>query len=173
MPWRRTTFTYGHVTPSWWLRYRTEWTSPSSSPFSCPSLCSRTYRPRRTFSTSSQKFFRIQYLWLASEWRVINLILKHALWRIWHMEAEAKWSPFCSRQFPMNVRVWTLVYLDWNFTEKLPSIFYMSALVQMMAWCWTSDKPLSEPMRAWFTDVYVRHWASMSPYVWYNCPGIN
>ena len=32
------------------------------------------------------------------------------------------------------------------------------ALVQIMAWCQSGDKPLSEPMLAQFTDAYMRHW---------------
>ena len=35
------------------------------------------------------------------------------------------------------------------------------ALVQVMAWHWTGDKPLSEPMMAQFNDAYMRHTASM------------
>ena len=31
------------------------------------------------------------------------------------------------------------------------------ALVQIMAWHRTSDKPLSEPMMAGFTDTYMGH----------------
>ena len=31
------------------------------------------------------------------------------------------------------------------------------ALVQVMAWCRTGDKPLSEPMLTQFTDTYMRH----------------
>ena len=32
-----------------------------------------------------------------------------------------------------------------------------SALVQVMAWRRTGNKPLSEPMLTRFTDVYMRH----------------
>ena len=32
-----------------------------------------------------------------------------------------------------------------------------SALVQVMAWRWTSDKPLPEPMVTQFTDAYMWH----------------
>ena len=32
-----------------------------------------------------------------------------------------------------------------------------SALVQVMAWRRTGEKPLPEPMLTQFTDVYVRH----------------
>ena len=38
----------------------------------------------------------------------------------------------------------------------------ISALVQIMAWRRSGDKPLSEPMMAWFTDAYMRHSASIS-----------
>ena len=31
------------------------------------------------------------------------------------------------------------------------------ALVQVMAWCQTDDKPLTEAMLTWFTDTYMRH----------------
>ena len=31
------------------------------------------------------------------------------------------------------------------------------ALVQVMAWCRTDDKPLTEAMLTWFTDTYMRH----------------
>ena len=30
-----------------------------------------------------------------------------------------------------------------------------AALVQVMAWCQTGDKPLPEPMMAQFTDAYM------------------
>ena len=36
-------------------------------------------------------------------------------------------------------------------------IDYKSALVQVMAWRRTGDKPLPEPMLAQFTDAYMRH----------------
>ena len=36
------------------------------------------------------------------------------------------------------------------------------ALIQVMAWCLTGDKPLPEPMLTQFTDAYMRHSASMS-----------
>ena len=31
------------------------------------------------------------------------------------------------------------------------------ALVQVMAWCQTGDKPLPEPMMTQFIDTYMRH----------------
>ena len=31
------------------------------------------------------------------------------------------------------------------------------ALVQVMAWRWTGDKPLAEPMMTQFLDAYMRH----------------
>ena len=38
----------------------------------------------------------------------------------------------------------------------------IAALVQVMAWRWTGDKPLSEAVVVCFTDAYVHHSASMS-----------
>ena len=37
-----------------------------------------------------------------------------------------------------------------------------AALVQIMAWRRTGDKPLSEPIMAYVGDAYVRHSASLS-----------
>ena len=54
------------------------------------------------------------------------------------IEAEIKWLPFSRQQFiprgPMN---------NWP------------TLVQLMAWCWIADKPLSEPVIGLFTDAYI------------------
>ena len=41
-------------------------------------------------------------------------------------------------------------------------IINILALVQIMAWRWSGDKPLSEPMIVKTTDPYMRHSASMS-----------
>ena len=42
------------------------------------------------------------------------------------------------------------------------SIKNIPALVQIMAWRQSGDKPLSEAMMAQFTDAYMRHPASIS-----------
>ena len=42
------------------------------------------------------------------------------------------------------------------------------ALVQVMAWRRTGDKPFSEPMLTWFTDAYMRHEGEMS-FKWCTC----
>ena len=36
------------------------------------------------------------------------------------------------------------------------------ALVQVMAWCRTGDKPLPEAMMTQFIDAYMQHWGEMS-----------
>ena len=36
------------------------------------------------------------------------------------------------------------------------------ALVRVMAWRWTGDKPLPEPMMTQFTDAYTWHQGEMS-----------
>ena len=36
-----------------------------------------------------------------------------------------------------------------NLIDSKPALF------QVMAWHWTSDKPLTEPMLAQFTNIYV------------------
>ena len=47
-----------------------------------------------------------------------------------------------------------------KFVPKGP-INNTPALVQIMAWPRTGDKPLSEPMMTQFNDAYMRHSASM------------
>ena len=48
----------------------------------------------------------------------------------------------------------SLKYVPKDATDNMP------ALVQIMDWHWTGNKPLSEPMMAYFTDAYV--YASLS-----------
>ena len=43
-----------------------------------------------------------------------------------------------------------------QFVPKGP-IDNKSALVHVTAWRRSGDKPLTEPMMAWFTDAYMRH----------------
>ena len=47
-----------------------------------------------------------------------------------------------------------------KFVTKGPSD-NKTALVQVMAWRRTGDKPLPEPMPAQFTDAYMRHKGGM------------
>ena len=48
-----------------------------------------------------------------------------------------------------------------KFVPKGP-INNIPALVQIMAWLWSGDKPLSEPMMTKIADEYMGHSASMS-----------
>ena len=49
-----------------------------------------------------------------------------------------------------------LYWISLKFVSKDPNT-NKSALVQVMAWHRTGDKPLSEPMLPQFTDAYMRH----------------
>ena len=53
-----------------------------------------------------------------------------------------------------NVRI--LIHISLKFVPR-GSNDNKSALVQVMAWCQTSDKPLPEQMLTQFTDTYMRH----------------
>ena len=48
--------------------------------------------------------------------------------------------------------------------DKMATILIenMSALVQIMVWCRTGDKPLSVPMMTQFADAFMRYPVSMS-----------
>ena len=60
-----------------------------------------------------------------------------------------------------NVFSWMKMFEFWlkislKFLPKGP-IDKMAALVQIMAWRRTGDKPLSEPMMVYIADAYMRH----------------
>ena len=61
----------------------------------------------------------------------------------------------------LNENVWIPIKISPKFVPKVP-INNIPALVQIMAWCQTGDKPLSEPMMTQFNDAYMRHLASTS-----------
>ena len=56
---------------------------------------------------------------------------------------------------------WILTYISLKFVPKGP-ISNIPALVQVMAWGPTDDKPISEPMMTQLNNPYMRRSASMS-----------
>ena len=56
----------------------------------------------------------------------------------------------------MNEKFCILIQISLKFVLEGPTD-NKSALVQVMAWCWTDTKPLPEPMLTQFTDAYMRH----------------
>ena len=61
----------------------------------------------------------------------------------------------------LNENVWIPIIISLKFVPKGP-INNIPALIQIMAWRQTGDKPLSEPMMAQFNDAYMCHSASMN-----------
>ena len=61
----------------------------------------------------------------------------------------------------LNENAWIPIKKSLKFFPKGP-INNIPALVQIMAWRRTGDKPLSEPMMTQFNDAYMCHLASMS-----------
>ena len=55
-----------------------------------------------------------------------------------------------------NESVWISITISLKFIAKGP-IVYKSALVQVMAWHRTGEKPLPESMLTQFTDAYIQH----------------
>ena len=84
----------------------------------------------------------------------------------------AKCGPFCSALIYLPLEKMAAVVADDNFkciflneNNKISSrspIDNKQALVQVMAWRRTGDKPLPESMLTWFTDAYMRHQGEMS-----------
>ena len=54
----------------------------------------------------------------------------------------------------MNEKIYILIKISLKLVPKGP-IYNMSALVRVLAWCRTGDKPLPEPMLMQFTDTYA------------------
>ena len=54
----------------------------------------------------------------------------------------------------LNEDVWISIRISLTSVPEVP-IHNKPALVQIMAWRLTGDKPLSEPMMAYFTDAYI------------------
>ena len=59
-----------------------------------------------------------------------------------------KWTPFCTQHFPMRFlerNIWILIKISLKFVPKGP-ITNIPALVEIMVWRRSGDKPLSEPV---------------------------
>ena len=69
----------------------------------------------------------------------------------------------------LNETVWILMIISTKIVPKGP-INNIPALVQIMAWHQSADKPLSEPMMASVTAAYIcitrPQWVSHSPLMW-------
>ena len=66
------------------------------------------------------------------------------------------WSCRIFRCILLNEKFCILFQISPKYVPKSP-IDNTSALVQVMAWRRTADKPLPEPMMTQFTDAYMRH----------------
>ena len=71
------------------------------------------------------------------------------------------WADDICKHILSNENVWITIHISLTYILK-GSVYNNSALVQTMAWRRTGDKPLSQPMVAYFCIVYMRHSASMS-----------
>ena len=56
----------------------------------------------------------------------------------------------------LNENVKNSIQISLKFVPNVP-IDYKWALFQVMAWCWTGDKPLPEPMMTQFTNAYMQY----------------
>ena len=61
----------------------------------------------------------------------------------------------------MNEKFWISIQISLNFVPRGP-IDNTWALVQVVAWRRTGDKPLPEPMLTQFSDTYIWHVGEMS-----------
>ena len=61
-----------------------------------------------------------------------------------------------SNAFFLNGNVWISIKISLKFIPEGPTNT-ISALAHIMAWRPTGEKPLSEPVMAYFADAYMRH----------------
>ena len=62
----------------------------------------------------------------------------------------------------LNENVWISVNISLKFVDNAP-MDNKAAFVQLMAWCWTSDKPLSELMMTQLNDAYTYMYMCLWP----------
>ena len=70
-----------------------------------------------------------------------------------------------------NENVWTLIKISMNYFPKGPIINNILTLAQIMAWCRSGDKPLSEPMMvSLLTNICINICISLHIYIYpYVC----
>ena len=104
-----------------------------------------------------------------------NYITQKTLYVIIYPRPSLSWSLNTLRlqqsdsNFPDNILKWIFLKENVRISIKISLKFVpggpisnIPALVQIMAWCLSSNKPLFEPMMLLFTDVYLHDSASMS-----------
>ena len=75
-----------------------------------------------------------------------------------HIETETRWPTFCRRHFQVHFLEWIYFNWDWFFPDffSKSQIDNIPALVQMMPWRRSGDKPTSEPMMVCLlTHIFV------------------
>ena len=94
---------------------------------------------------------------------------------IWlNLQHESTWTDQNKTQLNKTVYIFDEMYAPVNrviiglgygmllkFVHKVP-IYTKAAMVQIIVWRLTGDKPLSEPMMAYVTDAYMCHSPSVS-----------
>ena len=70
----------------------------------------------------------------------------------WNVEAGKRWPLFCGQYFQISFSS-KMISVVWFIFHWIGPIFNESVLVKVMAWCWTSDKPLPEPLLTKFYDA--------------------
>ena len=100
---------------------------------------------RRQWTESSLDLVMATWLWCFNWF--------HDSWCFMHLEAEAKWRPFCRRHFHM-------LYLMKTFEFQIK--LHCDILSQHWSRRRKGNKPLPEPMVTHFAGAYMRHPASVS-----------
>ena len=91
------------------------------------------------------------------------------------IQVETKWPPFGRHNFQMKIVLFCFKF-HWNLFLQGP-IHNMPALVQVIAWCRTGMKLLSDSMKAYLTDTHIcitqPQWVNVSPsFIWISISSI-
>ena len=174
--------------PQWWslslqsmVTFMLKSTQRSQITNACPlTKCDNlewilTNAPSNYFIRSTKSKSNDQCTWCISDVCTLNngtewTHLKNILSKLTHLPW-TNWPLFRRRYFRcifLNENVQISIKISLRFLPKGP-IDDIPVLVQVMAWHWPGDKPLSVPMIVEFNDAYMRHSASVSLHIWTPC----
>ena len=99
-------------------------------------------------------------------------IQENAFEQGYHTDFKTKWHHITDNFFEfifLDKDCWALIQIWLKLVPKGP-IGIKPALVQIMAWWWTAEKPLTESVMSYVTDAKMRHLVSMSQNteIWWN-----
>ena len=102
------------------------------------------------------------YIWLRHHvWVVSCCVGKDDVYTLRQRQNGLCFTNSILKCISLNEKFWIFIKISLKVVPMDP-INNKSALIQIMAWRRSGDKPQCEPMMIYFTDAYMCDWASMS-----------